>query len=328
VRLRRSSKCDSRNEAFDVNIKEQVAEKKGKINLKAHQPKFTDWPLIYAHNIRIILLMFKWIRRLIVLVVVLILGAVGIAYTYVNSIICSAIQRQATASLGVQTTLDSAHLAIFSGNLSLNDLKVSSPPNFSAPSIFTLGDIGVTVQYGQLTNSPVHIHQIVIDKPVLVVQQSNIQLNLDALMKQMPQAPKTSSGSETQPIKLVIDELDLNNAQVTFMPGIPGLADTVQVPVPSVTLKNIGNADGNQTGAAIKEVIMQTATAMAAKAVDASNLSQPVKLVLSQEISALSTQQTVSGQIQNIAGALTKQVAPKLQNTVDQLLNGKKPSGK
>jgi len=270
----------------------------------------------------------KWIKRIIFLGIVLILAAAGVVYVSINSLLRSAIERQATASLGVPTTLGSAHLAILAGTVGLSDLKVSSPPNFSSPDIFTLGDASVTVRYGQLTDMPIHVHQIVIDQPGLVVEQSNIQLNLESLLHQMPQTPKTSSGTETQPVKLVIDELDLNNAQVTFMPGIPGLTDTIPVSIPSISLKNVGNSNGDQSGATIKDVVMQAATAMAMKALDTSKLPEPVKVILSQELSGLSGQlgSGFTGQIQDLAGSLSKQVAPKLQNTVDQLLNGVKKS--
>jgi uncharacterized protein involved in outer membrane biogenesis len=268
----------------------------------------------------------KWIKRILLVGVLLIVAIVCIAYFSLNSIICSVIQRQATASLGVQTTLASAHLSILGGKIDLDDLQVGSPPKFTAPNMFTVGSLSIAVHYGQLTAAPIHIQQIVIDHPVLVVEQSNIQLNLDALVHQSPQTPKTSSGQETQPIKLVIDELDLNDAQVTFMPGIPGLADSIQVPIASMTLKDIGNADGNQTGAQIREVILQTATALAGKAVADSKLPPPVKLILSQELAAVSTQLGAGfdAQFKNLAGSATKDLAPKLQNTLDQLLNGNK----
>ena len=109
------------------------------------------------------------------------------------------------------------HLSILGGKVDLDNLQVSPCRRiFRAPHIFTLGGIAVGVHYSELTSTPIHIQQIIIDHPVLVVQQSNIQLNLQALMKQMPQTPKTSSGQETQPIKLVIDDLT-NGAQVTLM---------------------------------------------------------------------------------------------------------------
>ncbi len=118
----------------------------------------------------------------------------------------------------------------------------------------------------------------------------------------------------------------MNNAEVTFMPGIPGLTDSIQVPIASMTLKDIGNADGNQTGAAVKEVVLQTTTALAGKAVSESKLSPPVKLVLSQELAAVSTQlgPGFDSQFKNLAGSVTKDLTPKLQSTLNQLLNGNK----
>ena len=283
-----------------------------------------DYPGESSYNRRAM----KWIRRIFLVGVLLIAAAVYVTYLSLNSIICSAIQRQATASLGVQTTLESAHLSILGGKLDLENLQVSSPPNFSAPKIFTLGGITVAVHYGQLTGAPIHIQQIVIDHPILAVEQSNLQLNLNALLHQEPQSPKTSGGQETQPIKLVIDELDLNDAQVNFMPGIPGLAESIQVPIQSMSLKNIGNADGNQNGVAVKEVVLEASTALAGKAVANSKLSPPVKLILSQELGAVSSQlgSGFVAQFQSLAGSAAKQLAPKLQNTIDQLLNGTKSS--
>lgn len=110
------------------------------------------------------------------------------------------------------------------------------------------------------------------------------------------------------------------------MPGIPGLTDSIQVPIASMTLKDIGNADGNQTGAAVKEVVLQTTTALAGKAVSESKLSPPVKLVLSQELAAVSTQlgPGFDSQFKNLAGSVTKDLTPKLQSTLNQLLNGNK----
>ena len=268
----------------------------------------------------------KWIKRIALGIVLLILIAVVVVYFSLNSIIRSEVQSQATASLGVDTTLASARLALFGGSLSLSDLEISSPPGFSAPKIFTLGDIGVNVSYGQLMGSPIHIEHIVIDKPVLVVEQAHIKLNLNALMDQMPKSPQTSGGQPSQPMKLMIDELDLNNAQVTFMPGIPGVANSVVVPIDSIALKNIGNASGNQNGVAIKDVVMQTVTALAAKAADQSKLPPAVKMLLGQDLGALSKLNGADfqSQFQNFAGTLQQQAAPAGENGLEKLLGGNK----
>jgi uncharacterized protein involved in outer membrane biogenesis len=274
----------------------------------------------------------KWFKRIILLGAALIIVAIVVVYFSLNSIIRAAVQTQATASLGVPATLQSANLSLFGGTLQLHDLQIASPPKFSAPNIFTLDGVGVDVSYGQLTGNPIHIQRITINRPDLVVQQSNLSLNLKALMDQMPTTPKTSGGQPTQPIKLIIDELNLNNAQVTFMPGIPGLANSTQVPIDSMTLKNIGNSAGNQNGVAIKDVVLQVATALAAKAADIAKLPPDVKTLLSGDLSNLSQQLggDFDQQFQNIAGSLGKKIgngavgnvinSNQTQNAVKQLL--------
>jgi uncharacterized protein involved in outer membrane biogenesis len=274
----------------------------------------------------------KWIKRIVLVCVLLIVVAVVAVYLSLNSIVRSVVERQATASLGVPTSLGSARLSLMGGNVRLDNLDIGSPPKFSAPNVFTLGGIGVGVHYGQLTGSPIHIQQITIDNPMLMIEQAGGALNLKALMDQMPTTPQTSSGQPTQPIKLVIDELDLNNAEVTFMPGIPGLANSIQVSVPSMTLKNIGNADGNQNGAAIKDVVMQVATALAAKGADGSKLPPEVKMLLSGQLGGISQQlgAEFDKQFQGAAGSLGKEVQGKVgnlinsngQSAIQQLLGG------
>jgi hypothetical protein len=280
----------------------------------------------------------KWVKRIVLMCVVLIVVALVAVYLSLNSIVRAVVQRQASASLGVPTTLGSARLSLTGGNVQLNDLVVTSPPKFSAPQLFSLGGIAVAVHYGQLTGEPIHVQQITIDHPVLVIEQSGGALNLKSLMDQMPQTPQTSGGEPTKPIKLVIDELDLNNADVSFMPGIPGLGSKMDVSVPSLSLKNIGNADGSQNGAAIKDVVMQVATALAAKGADGSKLPPEVKALLSGDLGGISQQlgSEFNKQISGITGSLDKQVQGQVgnlindngQGAVQQLLGGNKNNKK
>jgi hypothetical protein len=131
---------------------------------------------------------------------------------------------------GVQTTLESAHLSILGGKLDLRIFRSARRRISPRPKIFTLGGITVPFIMGNSPARPFIFEQIGHRPSGSGVEQSNLQLNLNALLHQMPQSPKTSGGQETQPIKLVIDELDLNDAQVTFMPGIPGLANPFRCP--------------------------------------------------------------------------------------------------
>ncbi|MGA3067821.1 MAG: hypothetical protein ABSF29_13340 [Tepidisphaeraceae bacterium] len=248
--------------------------------------------------------MKKWIGRAVLAVVVLIVLAVVIVFLALNSIVRSAIQTQATASLNVPTTLDSADVSPFGGTVQLTGLNVGSPPNYTAPHLLTLGGLKIAVTYSQMTGNPIRINKIEIDNPQLVVEQANGKLNLQALMDQSPSSSSSTpapSSSSSQPMKLIIDELDVNNAQVSLLAGLPGLSNPMNVTVPSLTLKNIGNSDNAQNGAAIKDVVMQVATALAGKAGQSAGLSK----LLNSQLAQLAPQlgQSFSSQFQDAVGS-------------------------
>jgi uncharacterized protein involved in outer membrane biogenesis len=281
----------------------------------------------------------KWIKRISLAVVGLVVVALIVVFLALNSIIRGVVQEQATASLNVPTTLNSVALSLFGGSLSLSDLEIGSPSSFSAPHTMTLGGCGVTVHFGQLTGTPIHVSHITLDGLVLYVEQSNLKLNLQALMDQMPQTPKSSNGQPSQPIKLIIDQLDVSNAQVNFLPGLPGMNTTIQVPIPTLTLTNIGNADGNGNGAAIKDVVMQVLTALAAKAGDTAQLPPELKKFLSDDLGGIAKQlggefnkqfQGVAGGLGNVvngAGKTAGNTVNGVGNAINGLFGGGKKNG-
>ncbi len=214
--------------------------------------------------------MKKLLRIAIVLVLLVIVG-VSVLYFYRNSLIRSAVEKQATASLGVKTTLGGANLSLFGGTLNMSDFKIGSPKGYAADQMFTLGGLDLGVNYGDLRGTPIRVKQIVINKPTVVLENVNGKFNFQAMMDNMGGAstggkpePKTEDGKE--PIKLIVDELTISDATVLIKAIPPLLPSDLTVAIPSVTLKEIGNADGAKNGAAIKDVVAAAISALAAKA--------------------------------------------------------------
>jgi len=161
-------------------------------------------------------------------------------------------------------------------------------------------------------------------------------MNFKAVMDQMPKTPQPAtppSGGDRakdQPIRVIIDELDIKNAEVSLQ-GLPGLDKGMTVPVPSLSLKNIGNADGAGNGAAVKDVIMQVVNALAAKASDSKNLTGMAQQLLKSNVGDIANQ--LNGQLGNITtklpgdlgkslGATTQGSGTDLQKSLDKGLNG------
>jgi uncharacterized protein involved in outer membrane biogenesis len=277
-------------------------------------------------------------RILLVLLLVIIVG-VSCLYFYRNSLIRSAVERQANSSLGVKTTLGSAHLGIFGGTLSLGDLKIGSPTGFTADQMFTLNELGLGVNYGELRKAPVHINKITIDKPSVMIEMVDGKFNFQALMNQMNSGapPATKDGKPTEPVKLIIDELTLKDAVVQFK-AAKLLPKEITVNIPSVTLSNIGNADGAQNGAAIKDVVGAMMSALAASASNSDllkNFGDFDKILgeqANQVMGKISKQ--LGDQVSKITGNLTGQIdkaiggaaGDTLNKTLQNVTGGKDPA--
>jgi hypothetical protein len=227
----------------------------------------------------------KWIRRIVLAVVLLIVIVCVVVYLNIGHILKTAVQTQASSSLNLQTTLDSVTLSLFGGKLGLHQLDIASPQGYSAPHMLEVGDTNLAVSYGQLRNDPVHVESITIDKPRLVIEQQNGVLNFKKAMDQMPKSETTSTSEGKPSKKLIIDELTVKDAQVVIHPNLPGMGQEITVPVASIVMKNVGTGEGAQNGEAMKDVVMQVITALAGNASGSGGLPAQLKELMNANLS-------------------------------------------
>lgn len=269
---------------------------------------------------------------LMILVVLLMTGGL-VFLNRLNSIVRSVVQSQSQTQLKVPTSLAAANVSIMNGSVALDQLVIGPPEGFKG-DIFSLGQVAVKVSYGQLSKKPVHIQSITIDKPRLLLEQSGGKFNLKVLMDNLPKSEGTTDPST---LKLIINELTITDASVVIKPGLglAGLDKDIEVKIPSIQMKNIGNADSAQNGAALKEVVMLTTRELAGKAVELGNLPEPIKLALSGDLNDLTKQftdklgheaQQALGNVQAQADKAVKGVQDNVQKEADKavgnLLNG------
>ena len=214
-------------------------------------------------------------RAVLVGVPLLVVVAGLIAYLSLDGFLKRTVEKQSTDSLKLSTTLNSARLSLFGGKVNLNRLRIASPQGFSAQHMFEMRDVDLAVRYGQLRKDPIHVQSLTLHQPRLVIEQSGGALNFKKAMDRIPQG-----GSSAEPIKLIIDELKMQDAQVVIHPGLPGMKQEIAVAVPSMTLKNVGSGRGSQNGAAIKDVTMLVIAALAASAAESGALPAPLKAIL------------------------------------------------
>jgi len=267
--------------------------------------------------------MFKIINWIVLAVVLLLILGALIVYFSINGIIKSTVQTQATNSLNLQTTLGGADLSLFGGKLSLSDLQIANPGGFSASKMFTLNGVDVGVKYGQLRDDPIHVAEIKITNPQLVIEQAGGKINVKAAMDNMPKsepAPSSTGKREKdQPIKLIIDDLTVSNTSVTIKPGnLPGLGSVKDytLTIPTVDLKNIGTGEGNQNGAAIKDVVKLVLKELTAKAADSPQLPPEVRQLLHMNVGEM------VNEVKERVGTEVNQAVKNATSNPSQLIQG------
>jgi hypothetical protein len=169
-----------------------------------------------------------------------------------------------------------------------------------------LGDLDVAVQYKALREQPIHVASLRLDKAKLVVEQSNGAFNFRKAMELQPQKPPSKD-----PMQLVIDEVRVDDAQVILRPGLPGIPQEITVPIPALTMKDVGKGKGANNGAAIKDVTMRIISAMAASAAQSDKV--PAELKALMHLNATQVAAMLGGDaVKQIAGALPKGVGDQL----------------
>lgn len=226
---------------------------------------------------------WKWMAIGFVSLIILVLIVVWLA---LNSLVRKTVETAATSSLQTKTTVGSAMLSPLGGSVGLSDVAIASPEGFSSPQIFTLGKVNVSSSIGQLFGTPVTVQHITVAAPQLVIEQSGGKLNIMALKEKLRPGGSTPSDPNAKPMKLVISQLDVTDATVTIVPGIPGVDKTYHVALPAVSLSNVGTGGGEDIG----QVLTRLASAIAAKAAESDQVPPSVRQLLALDVDSLKQQ--------------------------------------
>jgi hypothetical protein len=245
----------------------------------------------------------KWLKIILIAVPVLVLAVVLILFARLDSIVRSTVESQASEQLSVPAKLGSARVGLFSGSLNLSEFNLGSPAGFDTSEMFQLGSVDAKVTYNQLRETPIRINSIDINKPKLVLEQKAMKFNVKALIDQLPPSEPT-----TETVRMIIDELRISGAQVQIKPGIPGVPPEINVNVPSLNLKNIGNADGAANGAAIKDVVITVITQLARAAAESDQIPPELRDLLRGDLQAVIDEKAkaVQGELQKAAEDVLK----------------------
>ncbi len=184
----------------------------------------------------------KWIKRIVVLLVlvVVLVGVIGVIA--IDRLTKAGIEQGGTYAMGVETKLNSIHVGLFSGTVSLEGLSIANPEGFKAENFMSLGDGSVEVTLGSLMGDKVEVPLLTLNHINLVLEKdkgtANYQVILDHLAKMTGggDEPVEDAGAE-EGKKFVIKELVITDVRVKAE-VIGGMS--VPITIPEIRLTDIG----------------------------------------------------------------------------------------
>ena len=193
----------------------------------------------------------KKLVKILVVVLVLALVAVLTLPLTIGPIVKTAASVGGPKALGVPVSVGNVSLNPLAGRLVVSQVKVGNPQGYSDKNAFEVEKVEIGLDIQSLRSNTIQVRKIQIDAPGIVFETKDGKSNFDTILAH---AKKTSDeekikeiGKDTKPgKKVVIDAFSLSDAKVSYASSLT-LGKAVTLPLPSVTLKNIGKASGGVT---------------------------------------------------------------------------------
>lgn len=191
------------------------------------------------------------------ILLVVLVGVYVVGAFFLGSIVRSGVNNFGPRLTQTKVELVEANISPFTGSGSLRGLSVDNPKGWSEGRAFYLGKVSVKLEPMSIFGDFVVINELIIDQPEFTYETKIVASNIKDLLKNIEEF--TGSGAQTattksgKPIKFVVKKFRMTNAKATL--GAGGAA--VPVPVPPISLDNLGVAEGGITADQLARALMQ-----------------------------------------------------------------------
>jgi hypothetical protein len=206
--------------------------------------------------------MKKLLKVLAVLFLLGVIAVVAIGF-FLGPIVTKAVNTIGPKVTGTEVTLDAAKISPLTGGATLAGLFVGNPEGWTGDKAFYLGQVRASVQPTSLLGDHVVVNEVFIDGPEFVYEKRLLGgSNIDALLKQIEAnmgggatqpAPAESETKPSKPLKFAVKSFRLQNAKASIV--IAG--KTVTVPLPPLTITDLGVAEGGISADQVAAKVLQ-----------------------------------------------------------------------
>jgi hypothetical protein len=203
----------------------------------------------------------KWVKRLIVAVVVLIVLVILGLFLFLDSIVKKGVQTVGPAVTKVDVKLGSAKISPFSGSGELKNFMVGNPEGYNTSSAIQVGSIGVSVVPGSVTADKVIIRYVKVVAPEITFEgsltgENNLSKILANVQGTEKKKPETKEEAKGQTRKLQVDDFLLSGARV----HASLLGQTLSVTIPDIHFTALGQGPEGITPAELTSKVLNAIT--------------------------------------------------------------------
>lgn len=157
---------------------------------------------------------------------------------------------------GTPVALETVQISPFNGTGRLTGFVIGNPAGFTTEKAMSVGQMEVSLVPSSILGETIEINRILIDAPEIIVERAQGTTNLQAIQKHIESV--TGGSEETAPPtepgkKISIGEFVLSNARVS----VSALGQVQNLTIPTITLRDLGTAEGGVPPAEIARAVMQ-----------------------------------------------------------------------
>jgi hypothetical protein len=178
--------------------------------------------------------------------VLVIAAVVGLLLT-INFWFKKGVDYGATFALGVPTSIAGANVGVFSGQCTIERLRVGNPTGFPSDHFLTMGQADVAVALGSLLQPVVEIPRLQLKDIDVVLEKREGKANYQVILDNLGSAEQTPPpAQQKEGKKFIIRDLTIQNVAVTVdLLPVGGQLSRQRIVVPEIHLQNVG-AEGNR----------------------------------------------------------------------------------
>ena len=217
----------------------------------------------------------KWVKRLLIVVVVLVVLIFLGAFLFLDSIVKRGVEKVGPAITKVDVKLGSAHISPFSGSGELKKFVLGNPQGYKSPSAISVGSMGVSVVPNSVMGDKVIIRYVKLEAPEINFEGSPLgENNLTKILANVQgtesKQPETKEEAKSKSKKLQVDEFLISGAKVRVNATVLGKEQTASLTIPEIHLTKLGQGPEGITPAELTSVVLKAITAETLKAVSGS----------------------------------------------------------